>query len=250
MAKNIFPRGFFWGASTASHQVEGGTLNQWTEWELAHASELARTAKQRLQHVVPDWEAIASQAEDPNNYVSGKGVDHYRRYEEDFDLAKKIHLNAFRFSIEWSRIEPEEGKWNEAEIEQPETRANAQDLRVKLCRWLLWSITACQIFLVFVGCVFRFGGLVGVFVAFIPSAFLVAANAVAGDARFFDSTETAKLSAVFLSAVFGYLHFLTFRDVVRLDGQSEFWFSAVSATVVEVVAFSAIVLQQKISVEK
>lgn len=137
-----------------------------------------------------------------------------------------------------------------AEPEQAQQPENVQDLRVKLCRWLLWSITACQIFLVFVGCVFRFGGLVGVFVAFIPSAFLVAANAVAGDARFFDSTETAKLSAAFLSAVFGYLHFLTFRDVVRLDGQSEFWFSAVSATVVEVVAFSAIVLQQKISAEK
>lgn len=137
-----------------------------------------------------------------------------------------------------------------AEPEQAKQPQNAQDLRVKLCRWLLWSITACQIFLVFVGCVFRFGGLVGVFVAFIPSAFLVAANAVAGDARFFDSTETAKISAFFLSAVFGYLHFLTFRDVVMVGAEMEFWFSVVSATVVEVVAFSAIVLQQKISVEK
>ena len=133
------------------------------------------------------------------------------------------------------------------QAKQPE---NAQDLRVKLCRWLLWSITACQIFLVFVGCIFRFGGLVGVFVAFIPSAFLVAANAVAGDARFFDSTETAKISAFFLSAVFGYLHFLTFRDVVMVGAEMEFWFSVVSATVVEVVAFSAILLQQKISIEK
>lgn len=138
----------------------------------------------------------------------------------------------------------------QAEPEQSKQPGNVRDLRVKLCRWLLWSITACQIFLVFVGCVFRFGGLVGVFVAFIPSAFLVAANAVAGDARFFDSTETAKISAFFLSAVFGYLHFLTFRDVVMVGAEMEFWFSVVSATVVEVVAFSAIVLQQKISVEK
>lgn len=142
----------------------------------------------------------------------------------------------------------------EAELDvlkkQPNPPENAQDLRVKLCRWLLWSITACQIFLVFVGCIFRFGGLVGLFVAFIPSAFLVAANAVAGDARFFDSTETAKISAFFLSAVFGYLHFLTFRDVVMVGAEMEFWFSVVSATVVEVVAFSAIVLQQKISSEK
>lgn len=137
-----------------------------------------------------------------------------------------------------------------AEPEQAKQPENVQDLRVKLCRWLLWSITACQIFLVFVGCIFRFGGLVGLFVAFIPSAFLVAANTVAGDARFFDSTETAKISAFFLSAVFGYLHFLTFRDVVMVGAEMEFWFSVVSATVVEVVAFSAILLQQKISIEK
>ncbi len=117
MTKRIFPKGFFWGASTASHQVEGGTINQWSEWELAHASELARTAKSQLQHVVPDWEAVQKQAQDPANYVSGKGIDHYKRYEEDFDIAKKLNLNAFRFSIEWSRIEPEEGVWDEDEIE-------------------------------------------------------------------------------------------------------------------------------------
>ncbi len=117
MTKNIFPKHFFWGASTASHQVEGGTVNQWTEWELAHASQLAKTAKARLQHEVADWDAIKDQAQDPNNYVSGRGVDHYRRYEEDFDIAKSLNLNALRFSVEWSRIEPEEGKWDEKEVE-------------------------------------------------------------------------------------------------------------------------------------
>ncbi|RTK94392.1 glycoside hydrolase family 1 protein [Candidatus Saccharibacteria bacterium] len=117
MAKNIFPKNFYWGASTASHQVEGGTVNQWTEWELAHASELAKTAKQRLQHVVSDWDSIRSEAEDPNNYVSGKGINHYARYQEDFDLAKKINLSALRFSVEWSRIEPNEGEWDEVAIE-------------------------------------------------------------------------------------------------------------------------------------
>lgn len=117
MTKNIFPKDFYWGASTASHQVEGKTVNQWSEWELANASELARTAKKRLQHVVGDWESIAKQATDPANYVSGRGIDHYRRYEEDFDIAKKLNLNAFRFSIEWSRIEPEKGVWDETAIE-------------------------------------------------------------------------------------------------------------------------------------
>ena len=44
--------------------------------------------------------------------MSGNGVDHYRRYEEDFDLLEDLHLNSFRFSIEWSRIEPKEGAWD------------------------------------------------------------------------------------------------------------------------------------------
>lgn len=116
MPKNIFPKEFYWGASTASHQVEGGTVNQWSVWELAHASELAKTAKSRLGYL-PNWEEIKSQAEDPHNYVSGRGVDHYHKYPEDFELLKKLHFNAFRFGIEWSRLEPEEGKWDEKEIE-------------------------------------------------------------------------------------------------------------------------------------
>jgi beta-glucosidase len=54
------------------------------------------------------------QAEDPENYVSGKAIDHFHRYEQDFDVAKKMQLNSFRFSIEWSRLEPELGRWDEA----------------------------------------------------------------------------------------------------------------------------------------
>jgi len=51
------------------------------------------------------------------NYISGRACDHYNRYETDFDIAKSSNLNAQRISIEWSRIEPEEGKFNEKEIE-------------------------------------------------------------------------------------------------------------------------------------
>jgi len=111
-----FPRHFLWGASIASHQVEGGTLNQWTVWELAHAQELAKTAEEHLGWL-PVWEDIKQQAEDPNNYVSGRGVDHYNRYKEDFDLLKQMHMNAFRFGIEWSRLEPVEGQWDKDAIE-------------------------------------------------------------------------------------------------------------------------------------
>lgn len=106
-----FPDDFLWGASTASHQVEGGTVNQWTAWELANAAELARTAEKRLGHLAV-WPDVKAQAEDPENYVSGDGVDHYNRYEEDFDLLKKLQFNSFRFGMEWSRIEPAEGQWN------------------------------------------------------------------------------------------------------------------------------------------
>jgi beta-glucosidase len=115
MTKTNFPKDFLWGASTASHQVEGGTHNQWTVWELAHASELARTAKQRLA-ASPIWDDIKHEAQSPQNYVSGRGVEHYKRYESDFDLVSQLSLNAFRFGVEWSRLEPEEGKWDEAEV--------------------------------------------------------------------------------------------------------------------------------------
>ncbi len=103
-----------WGASTASHQVEGGTTNQWTVWELENATHLAKTAKDRLSWM-PKWDEIKSQAQDPKNYISGNGVEHYTRYKVDFRLAKSLNHNAFRFGIEWARVEPENGVWNDSE---------------------------------------------------------------------------------------------------------------------------------------
>ncbi|HMS50079.1 MAG TPA: glycoside hydrolase family 1 protein [Candidatus Saccharibacteria bacterium] len=116
MSKSIFPKDFFWGVSTASHQVEGGTENQWSTWELAHAKELAKSAEQRLG-MLPIWDEIKTEAQDPQNYVSGKGVEHYKRYKEDFAIVEKLGLNAFRFGIEWSRVQPEEGTWDEKALE-------------------------------------------------------------------------------------------------------------------------------------
>lgn len=113
--KSEFPPNFFWGASTASHQVEGGTHNQWSVWELSVAKEQASTAHQRLSWL-PGWEDIKKQAEDPNNYVSGRGVEHYKLYKEDFAIAKRLNLNALRFGVEWSRLEPEEDKWDEKAV--------------------------------------------------------------------------------------------------------------------------------------
>lgn len=113
--KSEFPRDFLWGASTASYQVEGGNHNDWSEWELKVASQQAKNAKEHLAGI-PAWQEIKAQAESPDNYISGKGIDHYNRYKEDFDLLKQLNFNSFRFGIEWSRIEPEEGKWNEEAI--------------------------------------------------------------------------------------------------------------------------------------
>lgn len=50
-------------------------------------------------------------------FLQRHGGDHYNRYEEDIKLLADAGLNAYRFSIEWARIEPEEGQFDEAEIE-------------------------------------------------------------------------------------------------------------------------------------
>lgn len=109
--KKQFPEDFLWGASTSAHQVEGGTYNQWTKWELETAARSAAEAESRWDWL-PIWKDVREAAADPHNYVSGDGVDHYRRYKEDFAILKSLGMNSFRFSIEWSRIEPEEGTYN------------------------------------------------------------------------------------------------------------------------------------------
>lgn len=109
--QNVFPKDFLWGASTASHQVEGNTYNQWTVWELENANEFAKTAEKRLSWI-PEWDKFKSEAENPENYLSGKGVKHYELYRHDLDILQKLNMNSFRFGIEWSRLEPEPGVWN------------------------------------------------------------------------------------------------------------------------------------------
>ncbi|MFC1613443.1 glycoside hydrolase family 1 protein [Patescibacteria group bacterium] len=100
-----FPKGFFWGAGTSSHQVEGNINNDWSEWEKS------KKRKRQLERN----KLISKYGYE--NFISRKTCDHYNKYEEDFDIAKKLGHNAHRLSIEWSRIEPEEGKFNEQEIE-------------------------------------------------------------------------------------------------------------------------------------
>lgn len=117
----IFPDGFLWGSATSAHQVEGGNHNDWTEWEQANSARLAAEAASRQTKAprqIPDF-VLQNYPNpfQPQNYISGRACDHYHLYEQDFDIAKSLSQNSHRFSIEWSRIEPEEGKFNEAEIE-------------------------------------------------------------------------------------------------------------------------------------
>jgi beta-glucosidase len=114
--KLAFPKKFLWGAATSAHQVEGDTHNQWTVWELENAKSKAAQSSYHFGDLA-SWPQVEGAAKDPNTYVSGKGVDHYNHYPEDFDLLQKMNMNAFRFSIEWSRVEPKEGAWNVAAVE-------------------------------------------------------------------------------------------------------------------------------------
>lgn len=111
-----FPKRFLWGASVAAHQVEGGTHNQWTEWEFENAKSLAAQAQYQYGDL-ENWPLVKKQAIRPENYISGYAANHYELYERDILLLKKMNMNAFRFSIEWSRVEPEEGVWNNDEID-------------------------------------------------------------------------------------------------------------------------------------
>ncbi|OGL87904.1 hypothetical protein A3I42_00225 [Candidatus Uhrbacteria bacterium RIFCSPLOWO2_02_FULL_49_11] len=97
-----FPHGFLWGTATAAHQVEGDNIHSdWWSWERS-----ARRAQ-----------ALKQEGKNAEDFISGHACDHYHRFEEDFDLVKRGGQNAHRLSLEWSRVEPEEGVWDEKEIE-------------------------------------------------------------------------------------------------------------------------------------
>jgi len=87
-----FPQGFLWGAATAAHQVEGGNINS-DAWLLEHVEGTVYSEP------------------------SGDACDHYHRYREDIALLAGLGFNAYRFSIEWARIEPEEGEFSLAQLE-------------------------------------------------------------------------------------------------------------------------------------
>ncbi|MCL1930051.1 family 1 glycosylhydrolase [Candidatus Saccharibacteria bacterium] len=111
-----YPKGFLWGTATAAHQVEGDNNNQWTRWEQANAARLGREFR-KSNWFIPELERFAKLGENPENYISGRSTDHYHRYEEDFKICQKLGFNSFRFSVEWSRIEPRPGEWSAPAIQ-------------------------------------------------------------------------------------------------------------------------------------
>ncbi|QGA80679.1 glycosyl hydrolase family 1 [Candidatus Nanohalobium constans] len=97
------------------HQVEGHNENNWTEWEKNNAEKLAKEAESSFGSL-KIWDKISEKATSPQNYMSGEAINHKNRYKEDIQLAQDMGLNAFRFGIEWSRVEPKEGEFSEEAI--------------------------------------------------------------------------------------------------------------------------------------
>jgi beta-glucosidase len=96
-----FPNGFLWGVSTSAYQIEGGIVNDWSEWE-------------KTEFRIKNLEFRGFNHDD---FICGNACDSYNKYEEDFDLAKDMGCGAFRLGIEWARVEPQKGKYNMEEIE-------------------------------------------------------------------------------------------------------------------------------------
>ena len=88
-----FPNSFAWGTATAAHQVEGNnTNNNWYDWE----HQLDENNQPRIH----------------NGDKSILAADHWNRYPDDIKLMKDLGVNHYRFSIEWSKIEPKNGNYD------------------------------------------------------------------------------------------------------------------------------------------
>ena len=95
-----FPENFLWGVATSAHQVEGGCdNNQWSRWERSRGPDGAP----RIKH----------------GDVSGAACEHWARYPEDIARMRALGVDAYRFSVEWSKIEPREGDYNDAAMQFP-----------------------------------------------------------------------------------------------------------------------------------
>lgn len=92
-----FPPDFVFGVATAAYQVEGNIENDWSAWE-----RLGKLKEPQMR--------------------CGRAVDHWNRYAGDYQLAADVGAGAFRISLEWARIEPERGVFDESALAGYRTR--------------------------------------------------------------------------------------------------------------------------------
>ncbi|WP_296665722.1 family 1 glycosylhydrolase [Demequina sp.] len=109
-----FPQGFYWGVATAGHQIEGGsrTSDLWF-----------------LENVEP------TVFQEP----SGAACNSWELWETDLDLVQGLGLNAYRFSVEWARIEPEPGVIDHSALDRYEAMVDGC-----LARGLSPIVTFCH----------------------------------------------------------------------------------------------------------
>jgi len=117
MTALTFPDGFLWGSASSGHQVEGNNIHaDWWAWEQAG-------------HI-------------RDGTVSGRAVDYWHRFEEDHGLMQQLGYNAFRLGIEWARIEPAPGAYQEEVLDHYERMldsllAHGQRICLTLYHWVL-----------------------------------------------------------------------------------------------------------------
>lgn len=92
------PKGFLFGAAEAAHQSEGGNDNDWTDWEKGSFADGTPHIKHGDQ--------------------SGLATDAWNKFDEDLALLESLHATTYRFSVEWSRLEPQKGQWNQAAMDK------------------------------------------------------------------------------------------------------------------------------------
>ncbi len=88
------PPGFLLGAATSAYQIEGGNRNDWTAWEKGR---------------YPDGKPHVADGTD-----ASRAADSWNLWRSDLAALQLLGANVYRMGIEWSRLEPAEGVWDEA----------------------------------------------------------------------------------------------------------------------------------------
>lgn len=100
-------------------------MNDWSEWEIS--------AKRTRE--------LRKQGKSPASFVSGRAADFWNRYREDLDIAQLLGHSMFRMSVEWSRIEPREGEFDDAALEHYREIIRAIKMRGMEPMVTLWHFT-------------------------------------------------------------------------------------------------------------